>query len=132
VQLVEESAIPAFRLAERCKSLTDSWRGSVVSTKALEDELDRAGVQADALSSADFTTACGAFADALTAGQLRHGNQSALNAAVKAAKWRSAGTDGSRAFLLKGCPQVGPLAAATRAFSKIQAQANYDPLNSVL
>lgn len=132
VQLVEESAVPAFRLAERCKTLVDSWQGAVVCAKALEDELTRAGVLVDPLSSADFTSACGAFADALTEGQVRHGNQSALNTAVKAVKWRSAGTDGSRAFLLKGCPEVGPLAAATRALSGVHAQANYDPLDSVL
>lgn len=132
VQLVEESALPAFRLAERCKSLTESWQGRVVSTKALQEELDRAGLLTDPLTSTEFTTACGAFADALTEGQIRHGNQSALNGAVKAAKWRSAGTDGSRAFQLKDSPAVGPLAAAVRAFSAIHAQANYDPLDSVL
>jgi hypothetical protein len=102
-------------VGERCKELADRWHGPVVPPKPFEDELDRVGVQVEPISSVEFTAACGAFADALAAGELRHGNQTALNAAVKAAKWRSAGADGSRAFQLKDFPQVGPLAAATRA-----------------
>ena len=50
--------------------------------------------------------------DLMTAGTIRHGNQPALNDAVKAAKWRG-GTE--RSFLLAGCPEVGPLAAVVRA-----------------
>lgn len=123
VQLVEESALPAFRLVERCKSLTDSWRGPVVPPKAFEDELDRAGVQVEPMTLGDFPAACGAFSDALAERQIRHGNQTALNAAVKAAKWRSAGTDGSKAFQLKDCPEIGPLAAATRALHGLTTMA---------
>lgn len=115
VGLVTEAPIPAIRLAERCKELADRWHGPVVPPRAFEDEIDRAGVQVEPMTSADFTAACGAFADAVAAGEVRHDNHAALNAAVKAARWRSAGTDGARAFQLKDFPQVGPLAAAVRA-----------------
>lgn len=124
VQLVEESAIPAFRLAERCKSLVEAWRGPVVCAKPLVDEL--AGVRAVGMPSGEFTVASGGFADALNARQIRHGNQTALNAAVKAAKWRPAGSDGSRAFQLKNCPEAGPLAAATRALAGLSMDYDID------
>ena len=42
------------------------------------------------------------------------------HAAVKAAAWRNAGTDGSRAFQLKDCPEVGPLAAMARALHTLK------------
>jgi hypothetical protein len=48
---------------------------------------------------------------------------------VKVARWRSSGSDGSRAFLLKGCPEVGPLAAAVRALRGLSA--DYDVTESV-
>ena len=62
-----------------------------------------------------FAPACGAIADHLNDGTIHHGNQKALNEAVKAARWRSAGATGERAFQLKDCPEVGPLAAVVRA-----------------
>ena len=107
--------IPAFRLSQECQRLTQEWTGPIVPPKAFEDDLDELGVEVLPMTSADFTAACGAFADALTEGAIHHGNQTALNEAVKAAQWRSAGTSGERAFLLKGMPEVGPLAAVVRA-----------------
>jgi hypothetical protein len=44
-----------------------------------------------------------------------------LNHAVKAAKWRNAGTGAQRAFQLTDCPEVGPLAAAARALHVLTA-----------
>lgn len=108
-------SLPAFRLVEECKRLASEHHASVVAVKSLAEELDREGVNSEPMTQADFTAACGAFADALTSGQVHHGNQPALNAAVKAARWRSAGTSGERAFQLKDAPEIGPLAAATRA-----------------
>ena len=116
VMLANDGApMPAYRLAEECQRLTKEWQGPVVPPKAFEDDLDDLGVEVLPMTSADFTAACGAFADALAEGAIRHGNQAALNDAIKAAQWRSAGTSGERAFLLKGMPEVGPLAAAVRA-----------------
>jgi aryl-alcohol dehydrogenase-like predicted oxidoreductase len=46
---------------------------------------------------------------------LRHGNQPALNDAVRASRWRNVGTAGERAWQLRDAVGVGPLAAVTRA-----------------
>lgn len=119
----EGQPMPAFRLAEECKRLTGEWGGSVVPPRAFEDDFDRDGVPTSPMKQGEFSAACGAFADAVTSGRIRHGNQPALNEAVRAAKWRSAGTSGERAFQLKDAPEVGPLAAATRALHGLKAPA---------
>lgn len=115
VQLADAEARPAFGLVDRCVELAARWHGAFAVPKALAKEFTDAGLQVIEISTADFTSASGSFADDLTAGVLRHGNQEALNGAVKAAKWRKAGTGGEQAFQLAGCPEVGPLAAAARA-----------------
>ena len=76
---------------------------------------------------ASLTAGCGMVADRVTAGTIRHGNQAALNEAVKAAKWRSAGTGGERAFQLKDFPEVGPLAAVVRAVCGLAAAVTEEP-----
>jgi hypothetical protein len=107
--------LPAFQMVEHCKRLVGQWGGTVAAPKSFEEEFGRADVEAEPMSSMEFASACGAFADAVDAGTLHHGNQPALNEAVKVAKWRTAGVSGEKAFQLKDCPEVGPLAAATRA-----------------
>jgi hypothetical protein len=107
--------MPAHRVIEECARLSDEWSAKVVAARSFEKDLAEAGVQALCLSSADFAAACGLFADAVTAGKVRHGNQPALNMAVKSARWRSAGTSGERAFQLKDMPEVGPVVAVVRA-----------------
>jgi len=116
----EGRPIPAHLAADECARLAREWSGQVAAPKVFEDELRTAGASPIAVSSADFTAASGAVYDAMSAKLLRHGNQPALNAAVKAAAWRPAGTDGSRAFQLKNCPDVGPLAAMTRALHALR------------
>lgn len=116
VMLANDGApMPTFRLAEECARLTADWGGAVIPPRAFEDDIERAGAPVQPMKSGDFTAASEAFADAVKEGQIRHGNQTALNEAVRAAKWRSAGANGEKAFQLKNCPEVGPLAAATRA-----------------
>lgn len=110
--------MPAFRIGDYVRELTEKWQGQVTGSKALEDEMPHGFIP---LTSADFTIASGGFADLMEAGTVRHGNQPALNHAVKAAKWRSAGTGGERAFQLRDCPEVGPLAAAARALHVLGA-----------
>lgn len=115
-QLVNDGQpLPAHRAVDECSRLVKEWRGQVAAPRAFEDDLKTAGAKPIVVTSADFTTASGSVYDAIVAGSLRHGNQAALNAAIKAAAWRSVGTDGARSFRLKGCPEVGPLAAITRA-----------------
>lgn len=107
--------MPAGRLAVEVARMSRDWSGRVASPKAFLSDLGDAGVDAVSVTSEEFTAASGVFADAVTSGTVRHGNQKALNDAVKSVKWRAAGTDGSKSFQLAGCPEVGPLAAATRA-----------------
>ena len=107
--------VSTARLGEECARLTSDWGGSVVPPRAFEEEIERAGARVSPMKAGDFTAACGAFADAVNDGRVKHGNQPALNQAVRAARWRSAGSNGERAFQLKDCPEIGPLAAVTRA-----------------
>lgn len=120
VQLVDDVARPAFGLVARCVELAARWNGAFAVPKALAKEFMDAGLQVVEISSADFTSASGSFADDFKASVLRHGNQEALNDAVKAAKWGRSGTGGERGFQLAGCPEVGPLAAAVRALQGVR------------
>jgi hypothetical protein len=104
--------LPAFRVEEYAKDLAERWEGQVAGPRWLKDEMGWSYV---ALAPEDFTVASGGFVDLMKEGTVRHGNQPALNAAVKAAQWRSAGSGGETAFQLRDCPEVGPLAAAARA-----------------
>lgn len=126
------NAMPPGRLADECARVTSEWGGVVVPPKAFEDDIDTAGAAVHKLPAGGFTAGCGLVADHVTAGTIHHGNQPALNTAVKAARWRSAGATGERAFQLKDFPEVGPLAAVVRAVAGLAAAADYDPLASVL
>jgi hypothetical protein len=89
--------------------------------RAFEVELDEAGVDAlPPMTWADFAAGCGAFVDDVEGGSIHHGNQSALNEAVRVAKFRPSATGGERAFQLKGAPEVGPLAAVVRAIHGLE------------
>lgn len=107
--------VPAYQAATEGARLSTEWSARVISTRGFVSDLQMAGARVEKVDSADFPAACGAFADAVKAGTIHHGNQPALNVAVKAAKWRPSGTTGERAFQLKDMPEVGPLAAAVRA-----------------
>ena len=107
--------LAAYRAVQECKRLTGEWGGEVASS-AFGDEFERDGVPFENVAGADFAAACGRLADAVSNGTVRHGNQPALNDAVKAARWRtSTATSGERAFVLRDTPAVGPAAAAARA-----------------
>ena len=114
-------------LPRECARLTSEWGGVVVAPKAFENDILQAGAAVHTLPAGSFTAGCGLVADRVTAGSIRHGNQPALNQAVKVAKWRSAGTSGERAFQLKDFPQVGPLAAVVRAVAGLAASVNEEP-----
>ena len=116
-------ALPATRLAEEAARVTRQWGGPIVPPKAFEDDIERAGGRVLQLGPGGFAAGCGRVADGVDEGWLHHGNQAALNDAVKAAKWRSAGATGERAFKLKDSPEVGPLAAVARAVHGLNNQA---------
>jgi hypothetical protein len=106
--------LPAHRAVVECLRLHEEW-GGVFATSAFRDELAREGVRLLPMSASDFAAGCGLLADGITAATVRHGNQKALNAAVKAARWRPALVSGERSFELKNAPEVGPAASAARA-----------------
>jgi hypothetical protein len=118
VMLTHDRPMDAFQLADYAKERAERWGGTLTGSKALEDEMPHGFIP---LTSADFTVASGGFADLVKAGTLRHDNQEPLNHAVKAARWRNAGTGAERAFQLTDCPEVGPLAAAARALHVLTA-----------
>lgn len=114
VVLVENDPMAAHRLAQRAEEVAVTWGGPVVGPKSLEAELLRAGCPwVIAATSGEFGEGCAEIANRVTAGTIHHGNQSALNRAVAAARWR--GPAGARQFQMAGMPEVGPLAAAARA-----------------
>lgn len=115
VQLVQDTPKPAFALVDWCAELAEKWGGVFVAPRAFEEDLERQGVQVEKMSGAEFAGACGDFFDAIEKGEIRHGNQAALNTAVRVARWRAYGTAGEKAWQMKDAPEVGPLVAATRA-----------------
>ncbi|HEY1177104.1 MAG TPA: DEAD/DEAH box helicase family protein [Phytomonospora sp.] len=124
--------VPASRAGEECKRLTEQWRGPVaVRSGTAQDELEAAGVRTHPLKAGEFPSACRALADALDSGTIHHGNQPKLNQAVKRVVWRNVGGEGEKAWKLRDAPEVGPLAAATRAFHAVSNRPAYDLLNSV-
>jgi hypothetical protein len=114
-------------LATESARLTSEWGGVVVPPKAFEDDMTLAGAVVHKLGVGGFAAGCGALADLVAAGTIRHGDQAALNEAVKVARWRSAGTSGERAFQLKDFPEVGPLAAVVRAVAGLSSAVLEEP-----
>lgn len=108
--MLADAGLAPLRLEERTKELRARW-GGLTYTGGTAADLDNA----ETVTGAQFAAACGRLEDLLESGRLRHGNQPELNAAVEAARWRPYGQDGGKAFRLKGCPEVGPLAAVARA-----------------
>ena len=99
---------------DRVDELRKTWRGPVVaSTTAKELVADASepsqGEQALAHTSLD---------DAVKAGLIRHGNDPALNTAVRAARWKPYGD--TRMFDRKGSADISPLDAAALAVHAAQ------------
>lgn len=122
--------VAAYSAVAECKRLTSEW-GGTVATSAFGDDLEREGVPFEPVNGAEFAAACGLVDDAITQSSVRHGNQSALNDGIKAAKWRPQTTSGERAFVLRDAPEVGPVAAVARALWLLGQTPNYDPLDSI-
>lgn len=117
----EGKPLPAHLAVDECKRLQETW-GGVIAASAFLEEFENAGLQTVAVSGPDFATACGTLEDHITAGTVHHHNQPALNAAIRASRWRPALTSGERAIQLKDMPEVGPAAAAVRALHGLSRQ----------
>lgn len=97
---------PGPWVAERVAELRARWGGRVVSDKAslrLVPDAERP----------DPGQAHNALADAVNAGTVLHGNEPALNLAVKASRWKSSGD--TRVLDRKGTADISPLIAAALA-----------------
>jgi hypothetical protein len=93
----------------RVDELRARWGGSVRVCNNSRGLVDNA----DEVSSGTLAQAEAALDDAITAGTVRHGNEAALNTAVKGARWRRSG-DG-RVLDRKGSLDISPAVAAALA-----------------
>ncbi len=96
-------------VADRVAELRGRYGGQV-----LVDTASRGLVpDASAPSQAEQAKAHNALSDGVAAGTLRHGNENALNTAVRAARWRPMGD--TRVLDRKGSTDISPLVAASLA-----------------
>jgi hypothetical protein len=96
----------------RVAELRKQWGGTVLAEMA--DTASRGLIaEAEELSQAQQAQAHNALADAVEAGSVRHGNEPALNTAVRAARWRPSGD--SRVLDRKGSADISPLVAVALA-----------------
>lgn len=119
----EGRPLPVRKAVEECARLCDDW-GARVATAALGDDLEAAGVPVEDVSGPEFAAACGDLEDAINDGTIHHGNQPALDRAIKAAKWRRELQNGERALQLADAPEVGPAAAVVRALHVVTNRPN--------
>lgn len=96
-------------VAEHVAGLRKRWNGRVLVDIASRDLV----FDAEELSPGDLAKAHNALSDAVTAGRVHHGNERALNVAVKGSQWRLAGD--TRVLDRKGQLDISPLAAVALA-----------------
>ncbi len=94
---------------ERLVELRQRWGGRVLADNAAR------GLVPDAVepSTDDLAQAHNALADAIEAKQVRHGDEPAMNVAVRAARWRAQGN--TRVLDRKGAADISPICAAAMA-----------------
>ena len=114
-------------VAERVAELKQRWGEVPVVADTASRELV-AG--ADEPAQAAQAQAHNALADAVEARTVRHGNEPALNTAVRAARWRPLGD--TRVLDRKGTADISPLAAVALAYHRVVNRPVYDVLDSVL
>lgn len=93
----------AFWVPDRLTELQDRWGGTA----------------AEELTGRTLAQAHNALADAVESRALRHGNDPAMNTAVRAARWRPSGD--TRVLDRKGNVDISPLIAAASAVAGLQA-----------
>lgn len=96
-------------VAARVAELRSRYGGRVLVDAASK------GLVPDAVETSltDRAKADNALSDAVLAGTLRHGNENALNTAVRAARWKASGE--TRVLDAKGSTDISPLRAAALA-----------------
>jgi hypothetical protein len=100
----------AIWVPARIAELRSRWGGRVIAANKAAQ-----GLVADAenLSEADQAKAHNALSDGVLAGTVRHGNEPAMNTAVRAARWKAVGN--TRVLDQKGSTDTSPLLAAAGA-----------------
>lgn len=106
-------------VVSRAAALLSTWGGRLIVEQTgtagfLLPPLDTAGVPVATVTRRFYADACSALDAAVSARQIRHGNQPELNSAVAVARWSTSGDAGQRA-LSRRDPRVSPLIAATLA-----------------
>jgi hypothetical protein len=96
-------------VAERVAELRSRWGGRVLLDQASDGLVDGA----ERPKQVDRARADNALSDAVTAGNLRHGNEPALLTSVRASRWRTTGE--TRVLDRKGSADISPLIAAALA-----------------
>lgn len=96
---------------ERVRELRRRWGGTVTANPAAHGLVEGAVEPGTSVQAAAHS----AFADAVTAGTVRHGSQGELDTAVRAARWRPVGD--TRIFDRKGSVDISPLDAVALAFN---------------
>lgn len=118
VMLVDDGYQPGTAwVAARVAELRRRWRGRV-----LVDTTSRGLVpDVEEPSEADQAEAHNALSDAIAAGTVHHGNQLALNTAIRGARWKNRGT--TRVLDRDGQVEISPAAAAAMALHGLTANA---------
>jgi hypothetical protein len=100
----------AIWVADRIAELRSRWGGRVIAANKAAQGLV---TDAENLSEADQAKAHNALSDAVLAGTVHHGNEPAMNTAVRAARWKPSGN--TRVLDQKGSTDISPLTAAAGA-----------------
>lgn len=118
VALTAKDGRPDYRpgaawVAGRVDELRGKWAGEVVTNTAAK------GLVRDAVEPAEGAQAQAhnALADAVEAGTLRHGNQPAMNTAVRESRWKTSGN--TRVLDQKGSADISPIVAAALALAAL-------------
>jgi phage terminase large subunit-like protein len=96
-------------VAERVDELRSRWRSPVLTDTASRGLV----LDAEEPSQAEQAKAHNALSDAVLAGAIHHGNEPAMNTAVRAARWKPSGD--TRVLDRKGSTDISPLVAAALA-----------------
>lgn len=105
-------------VAGRVAELRARWGGRVIS------DIPSRGLVADAVEpgQAEQAQADNALSDRIEAGTVRHGNDAALNTAVRSAKWKPTGD--TRALVPAGSADISPVIAAALAVHALTTTAD--------
>jgi phage terminase large subunit-like protein len=96
-------------VAPRVEELRNRWRSPVLCDTASRGLV----VDAEEPSQAEQAKAHNALSDAVLAGAIHHGNEPAMNTAVRGARWKPSGD--TRVLDRKGSTDISPLVAAALA-----------------